>query len=130
MRKKPVSLKSLHKKAWGVWSKWIRQKDADWQGNTCCFTCSVTKPYKEMDAGHFYHGVLDFEEKNIHPQCTKCNRFLHGNLAEYARRLVDVYGPGVLKELKAMIGRRGNRYSTAELQEIIERYARLSTGCV
>lgn len=126
MRKKLVSLRSLHKKAWEAWSKWIRQKDADWRGNTYCFTCSALKHWKELDAGHFRHGVLDFYEKNIHPQCTKCNRFLHGNLGEYARMLIGLYGAGILDELRSEAVKRGNKYSRQELEEIIIR-CKLST---
>jgi hypothetical protein len=55
-----------------------------------------------MNAGHYWHGVLDFEEKNVHPQCPPCNRLKRGNLQNYALALEANYGPGILQELDRM----------------------------
>jgi len=52
-----------------------------------------------MDAGHFIHGCLDYDEQNIHPQCSYCNRHLHGNSADYSHALIQKYGDGIIQEL-------------------------------
>ncbi len=94
----------LKKKLWTAMSQYIRQRDADWQGMVACCSCGKVKHYKEMDCGH-YHPRTDglamfFEEKNLAPQCSACNRFRHGNLARYAIYLIGKYGNGILEELE------------------------------
>lgn len=102
--KKSKDKSSAKKRLWIVFSLFIRQSYADWQGNVACFTCGIVKHWKEMDAGH-YHPRTDglslyFEEKNVHPQCTACNRFRHGNLTMYAIALRRKYGESILEELE------------------------------
>ena len=65
-----------------------------------------------MDAGHYVNAgssppPLYFDERNVHCQCTSCNRFKHGNLAVYALRLQQKYGNKILEELEAMRNRGG-----------------------
>ncbi|WP_204466220.1 hypothetical protein, partial [Bifidobacterium pullorum] len=42
------SRKYLHKKAWDLFSKYVRQKE-----NGVCFTCKKRDNWKNMQAGHF-----------------------------------------------------------------------------
>lgn len=103
MVKKLPDRVSLKRKLWKVFSEYVRRKDADWQGFVRCVTCGKSLHWKEMDAGH-YNPKTDglamyFEEKNVHPQCTYCNRFRHGNIQQYSLYLIRKYGPDVLKEL-------------------------------
>lgn len=72
-----------------------------------------------MDAGHFIHGRLDFDPRNIHVQCSYCNRYLHGNLGEYAIRLIGELGQAGVKKLKADSIKKGNDYSVLELEGVI-----------
>jgi len=41
------------KEADKVFSRYIRRKYADKNGNVSCITCGVTKHWKEMDCGHY-----------------------------------------------------------------------------
>jgi len=98
---KPGKKINWKKRFWKVFSEYIRRRD---RGQ--CFTCSTRKDYKEMDAGHYIPAgvcqlapALYFSEKNVHCQCTACNRFKHGNLSVYAINLVRKYGPNILTEL-------------------------------
>ena len=95
------TLKGAHKRAWKAFSDYIRKKYAKGDYVTC-FTCNRVKHWKEMNAGHFKHGVLDFDEINIHVQCVYCNRHLSGNLSVYAERLINKYG---LDEFNALCKR-------------------------
>lgn len=56
-----------------------------------------------MDAGHYIPKSvslsLRFDERNVHPQCTACNRFRHGNLTQYALALEKKYGANILEQL-------------------------------
>lgn len=110
--------KTLHKKAWTLMSEWVRTKDANLDGYVYCYTCGAIKHYKETDAGHFHHDRLDFDERNLKPQCTKCNRHLHGRLDVYAINLLKDYGSEWLLKLQ-QDAVSYNKYDVAQLQERI-----------
>lgn len=58
---------------------------------------------KKMDAGHFIqgrHNSVLFDERNVHAQCQRCNRFLHGNLVPYYEYMLSRYGAKIIEELK------------------------------
>ena len=93
------SLKQLHKTAWAEWSIYIRTEGVDWKGMNNCFTCGTQYYWSQLQAGHYKHGKLDFCKKNIHKQCVRCNKWLHGNLGVYAEKLIKKYGPGIFDEL-------------------------------
>jgi hypothetical protein len=102
--KKKNNIKKLKDKAWKVFSRYIRERDK------FCVTCLVQgKETPATQAGHFWHGVLDFDEENINGQCVRCNHFLSGNLAVYAVYLISKLGTKGFNELserhyKAMSG--------------------------
>ena len=103
------------KRLWDIFSKYIRRKYADHAGNLVCVTCGEVKHWKQMHAGHYIaknmgSGIY-FEEKNVHPQCPRCNLWLRGNLAQYALFLLKTYGPQILEELDAL------RRSDVQLRE-------------
>lgn len=81
------SAKTWKRKAWEKFSQWIRQK-----AKGVCFTCGVVNRWQDCDAGHFRHDRLDFDTRNVHCQCQKCNRYLHGNLANYTLALIEEIG--------------------------------------
>jgi hypothetical protein len=101
-----LTLKGAKKKAWSALSEFIRYKAADHTGMACCVTCGTAKYWKELDAGHFIAKgkglAVYFEEENIHPQCTYCNRYQSGNLIEYTRYMIDIYGIEKVDELRAL----------------------------
>jgi hypothetical protein len=111
-------LKKLHAKAWGVFSLWVRE-----QSYGICVTCRKRFEVRELDAGHFVHGKLDFDEMNVNAQCTRCNRFLHGNLGAYAMALVQKHGIVAVEDLRLRANIKGNAYSEEELQAIIQKYS-------
>jgi Bacteriophage Lambda NinG protein len=118
---KPVA--KLKKDLWKVFSMYIRQRDKG-----VCFTCGKRDEWKNMDAGHYIPksvggSNLYFHEKNVHAQCTACNRFRHGNLHEYSIRLQEKYGPGILQVL-AVAKKNSRPYSAAELTILINDYKR------
>ena len=108
------TLKGLKKKAWAVFSKWVRSRDKN-----ICFTCGR----EASQAGHYIHGdAVDFVEDNIHAQCTRCNLYLHGNLGVYGEKLIRLIGQDRIDEIR----RQKNsvkKYTREELEGIIEKYA-------
>jgi len=115
--------KKLHAKAWRLMSEYIRSKDADYRGYVACFTCDTIKHWKEMQCGHYQHGKLDFDERNLKPQCVKCNMFLSGNLANYTMNLIAIHGIEWVRQLRNDASKHAG-YGIDELRAII---AKLST---
>lgn len=114
-------------KAWAVFSKYIRQRDADENGMAACISCGTVKHYSEGDCGHYIPKsvslALRFDERNNNFQCVGCNQFRHGNLTQYALALKRKYGENILEELDRdrRIG-EGFRISEAGYQELWEKY--------
>lgn len=80
-------------KAWEAFARYIRARDPK------CICCG--NPTKH--AGHFWHGLLDFDEVNVNGQCAYDNTYLHGNLAQYAVNLIAKVGK---KEFDALAKRK------------------------
>lgn len=103
---KKQKLSTVKARLWKVVSKYIRTKYADHRGFIECVTCGVTKPFAEMQAGHFIPkkkgNSIYFVEENIHPQCVRCNKYESGNLVEYTRYMIDMYGIEKVDELRAL----------------------------
>ena len=106
MSKKKSGLKSLVRKAWKLQSEYSRRKDADFKGMVPCITCGTVKHWKEMHAGHFFHGSkqrpISYDDRNIHAQCVSCNTYKGGMRDAYSVRVKNRYGPEVLDELEAL----------------------------
>lgn len=118
-RLKKVGKKTLHKKAWDVFSKWVRNRDKR------CVCCGSRN---NLQAGHFHHGVLDFDEMNINAQCARCNKWLHGNLSQYSVYLINKYGQEAFNQLDARhwLAKKGEYRTQEDYNKIIEKY-QLST---
>lgn len=122
MKKRKINLK---KKLWDIFSKVIRMRDADENGYVKCISCEKIDHYKNMDCGHYLPKSLGlsiyFEETNVAPQCTHCNRFRHGNQPKYALALIEKYGPDILGELDKK-QRNLRQIKSWEYEELIEKY--------
>jgi len=119
------AFKPLYKKCWDQWSIYVRASAADWKGEAQCFTCGKRDRWRLLQAGHFHHGHLDFEPLNIHPQCARCNKWLHGNLNEYAHALVKKYGPDIFDRL-AELKKNETPPTIIELQQKLEHLRKLN----
>ena len=111
-------------KVWKVMSLYIRQRDSDWRGYCKCCTCSTTKHWKEMHAGHFIHGKTKMsylDERNVNGQCNSCNTYKGGSLAEYSIFLEKKYGHGILQELKKLSD-KNETWTIKKLDERIKYY--------
>ena len=116
---KKVGKETMHKKAWKEFSKWIRNRDP-----LCVTHLILGEQVPSANAGHYWHGVLDFDEVNINGQCVNCNHWNSGRLAEYAAYLIKKHG---VKEFQKLEKRHylamGGEYRTdEEYQAIIDKY--------
>lgn len=75
-----------------------RLQEADQNGICECISCGRKHNYKLMDGGHFIAKSLKgnfgvrYHPDNVWPQCKQCNKWLHGNPAEYRQKLLKKIG--------------------------------------
>ena len=113
-RKKPF-YQRLKDKAEPLFHAFIRKRDK----GKGCITCHG--PVQQ--AGHWKHGVCDFEEWNLHGQCLKCNYYKSGDGSTYTLRMIDMYGLEKVKEFeKTAAQSQGKKYTIEELRNFIEKY--------
>ena len=117
---KQISLPKLLAKTQIVFNRFIRERDRD-KG---CISCGASI----SEAGHYYsqghHSALRFNEVNTNGQCTRCNRFLHGNLINYRHGLVKRYSQQQI-DLLDSVGTRSpvKKWTRFELEEICKKYS-------
>jgi hypothetical protein len=112
--------KRLFKKAWELQSKAMRKLAARRDGYVQCYTCGKVMRWQDAHIGHYFHGRLDFDPRNLRIQGACCNTYKHGNLAVYGAKLAE---EGIdLKQLLRDAEEKGNDYSIAELKEIIDKF--------
>lgn len=118
--------KKLHNKAWKLISEYVRRNGADpFTGYTKCYTCGEVKHWKELQCGHFWHGTLDFDLRNLKKQCPQCNTYKSGNLAPYASKLIQEYGQEWFVKLEQDAHQHPG-YTCEELEKIIEKFTQLN----
>lgn len=128
--------------AWKWCSKYIRLRDAiayckeygidlgqfndPKQIPVKCCTCSTTKSWKWMDAGHYHSRGLGgssgvyWDERNIAAQCKQCNKWRQGAAQDFEIYLREKYGQEVLDELaiKHRIPRKENINAIGEYYKL------------
>ncbi len=112
---KKESVNAWKKKAWTVFSKWIRERD-----EYKCYTC----PARGQQAGHFISRRINavlYDEMNVHAQCYFCNNYQAGNIGVYADRLMREYGTDAFQELLKR-AKGSKQFTVPELKGIIEKY--------
>lgn len=114
---KRSELKRWKRKTWKLMSEWVRRGSADWRGYVSCYTCGKTIHYKQSHASHFFHGKLDYDERNLKACCVQCNLYLSGNLAQYAIRLTQENGLKWVEKLKSDAFQHPG-YSIEEIKKI------------
>lgn len=90
--KKPKSYTKLLKEADSAFSKYVRLKYADQEGNVSCYTCGHRNHYKKMQNGHYisrFYKKYRFDERNTRPQCAMCNMWKSGDIPTFRMKLVE-----------------------------------------
>ncbi len=104
-----------------VFHEYIRRRDADNNtGNCDCVSCGKTIHFSESDAGHFIsrkYLITRYDERNVHAQCRKCNRFEYGRQYEYSIALGQELSQELLQTSRSMI-----KFSDADWKEIYEEF--------
>ena len=87
--------------------EYIRRRDADNTSGYCkCISCNKPIHFSESDAGHFIgrqHLTTRYDERNVHAQCRKCNRFEYGRQYEYSINLGQELSEELLLKSKGVM---------------------------
>lgn len=120
---KTKPLKWYRDKAWELTSKYVRLREADEDGYNRCVTCGITKPWKELQAGHFIPqargNAIRWDLRGIWPQCFRCNINLGGNGAEYTCYMLDRFGRQTVDDLRG-VAASTRIMRRADYEEIID----------
>ena len=112
-------IKYWHKKAWEACSIYIRTRDKD-------LPCVSFGRYHDgqYHAGHYRpsgdNAALRYDERNIHKQCSACNRFKGGNLTLYRESLISRIGADIVESLDR--NHEVKSWTIDELKEIVQYY--------
>lgn len=123
MPKKPKR-STLVKKADAIFSQYIRQRNADHNGMTECFTCGKVDHWKKLQCGHFMsrkHYATRWNEKNCQVQCAGCNVFRYGEQYTFGRNL-DAYIKNGLAEELNLLSNKTVKYDNNDLLDLINFY--------
>ena len=127
MRK--VKLSTAKKRAWSAVSKYVRHLYST-DGICACYTCGMSKPVKDMQAGHAIQGrgnSILFEIDGIRPQCPGCNMWQGGRLDIFIPRLMDEIGRQRYDELLALKA-KPKKYTVEDLLNIESEYKEKLNG--
>jgi hypothetical protein len=107
-----------------AFSRFVRQSHANHGGWVECVTCKQALPWEQSQAGHFVkrgHAATRWDERNVKPQCARCNLYLDGAQDEFAAYIVSTHGTDALHEL-LRLKRTEKRWTMAELRALLEHY--------
>lgn len=128
-KRKPVSRGQLVRKLDSIFSQYIRLKESA-DGYASCVTCGVTKPWKEMQNGHFFSRAryaTRWDEDNCHVQDYRCNVALSGNYISYTKYMIDTYGREFVDALEEK-SKSLPKITSIELKEMISLYQNKVNG--
>lgn len=121
---KKKSIKTLQRTLDGVFSQYIRQRNAGSEGLTACVTCGKVLHWTLGHAGHFIkrqHLAVRYDPRNAHFQCVQCNTYRGGNLIEYTLYMQKRYGVKVVEELMRLKNTTV-KYTRSDFEELIEKF--------
>ncbi len=98
------SIKNLIEDLDVVFSRYIRLKNSDKEGNTICCTCGSKQHYTETDAGHYIPRAnlsTRWNEHNVSAQCKPCNRLEYGKQKEF-EAYIEKNHKGMVEYLKEL----------------------------
>ena len=114
-----------------AFSRYIRKRDSlettgDIEYCICCTCGEVRSTFHGtncIQAGHFIHTHLSvrFDERNVHAQCAKCNKWGKGEPIKYTLFMLKKYGQDVIDELEER-KHQVVKFTRSDLDEIRDKY--------
>ena len=125
-RWKPLTLGSVKSKVAREFQLLIRLRYSCSRGLVQCCSCDALQNYKKMHGGHYIsrtNSATLFDNRNVHPQCIRCNNFLGGNRDGYEQFMIDRNGQGIIEQLRAAAS-QPKQWTRLELAEMITEFRR------
>ena len=126
MKSKKPKRSTLVKKADAIFSQFIRQRNADDNGMTECFTCGKKDHWKSLQCGHFMsrkHYSTRWNEDNCQVQCVGCNVFRYGEQYTFGKNLDIFIKDGLAEELN-ILSHKIVKYDNNDLLELVDLYTK------
>lgn len=123
---KPKSVASLKKELDGIFSAFIRLRDADNSGTVTCFVTGERIFWKDADAAHWIvraKMATRYDERNVHACSIDSNRFDPDHTQVYSVRLSERYGEGIADELISKASGL-QKFTRPEMEGMIMNYKR------
>ena len=102
------TLRTRQKALDSIFSEWVRRSAANEHGLVSCVTCGRKMYWLDAEAGHWVkrqHKLVTWDERNVHVQCTRCNKWRGGAEEDHEAYIVAKYGREVADELEQARGR-------------------------
>ena len=111
-----------------AFNKYVRFRDIGKGCISCGADCGSASVGGAGDAGHFRSRGsaphLRFDERNVHLQCKRCNRYLSGNVADYRIGLIQRIGLEAVEALEC--DQTSRDHSIEALKAIKAKYSALA----
>ena len=94
-RPKVKSISKLLKEADALFSKIVRSRNVDKEGNCTCYTCGHRAPLKRVQCGHLisrWYKIVRHDFDNARVQCWVCNIYKKGDSINFRRKLIAEIG--------------------------------------
>jgi hypothetical protein len=110
---------ALKRELWRLFAAAVKARD----GAVCISCGTVGMEGANWHAGHFIrkdgHAAIEFDPKNVHSQCGRCNLHERGNAGAQALQILGRYGEA---ELRRLIERSRvlHRWQAWELRDLID----------
>lgn len=103
--RKTKTLAKWKKELDAVFSKWIRLKYSDGNGNCACYTCGKVMHWKSIQNGHFIsrqYLATRWHENNCRPQDVGCNIYGNGKPLDFEERLKKELTSDYVEDMKML----------------------------
>jgi len=116
--------KRLVKKLDDLCRKILRIRDQKPEGFFKCISCQRVLQIETANVGHYIsrrYESLRWDLRNINLQCPSCNKWLSGNLIEYRKALIEIYGEKKVEEMERFY-RESPGYTVFDLELKVKQY--------
>ena len=118
---------TIVKKLDTVFSRYIRKREADYNGIAECFTCGRKAHWKDLQCGHFQTRKkysTRWHELNVAPQCGGCNMYNGGQQYIFGLKIDKIHGEGTAEDLVRQ-SNQITKYSNLDLINLTKHYQKL-----
>ena len=99
-------------------------RDLRYENLFCCISCRRLLPINTAQVGHYIsrrHESVRWDLRNINLQCPSCNKWHSGNLYEYRKTLISMYGEDEVSKMETFY-RQSPGYSVFDLEQLVKEY--------